>query len=86
VLLGCWHVGPELHWFLLIDCAYALLAEVSNRLSQCVTEIDGLSSMFFEAFKLLGRVRDSAAYVLNELCICHGADSIWRTAGVLLAA
>jgi hypothetical protein len=38
-----------------------------------------------EAFKLLGRVRD-AAYVLNELCICHGADSIWRTAGVLLAA
>jgi hypothetical protein len=86
VLLGCWHGEPRLCWFLLVDCAYALLAEVCNRLSGPSTRSMGCHPCSLEAFKLLGRVRDSAAYELNELCICHGADSIWRTAGVLLAA
>jgi hypothetical protein len=66
VLLGCWHGGP--------NCIGSCWSTVRMRCWQKLviasasasTEIDGLSSMFFGAFKLLGRVRDSAAYV-NEL-------------------
>jgi hypothetical protein len=47
LVLAAGMVGPIALVPVLVDCAYALLAEVSNRLSQCVNQIDGLSSMFF---------------------------------------